>query len=47
MSLRFVGAALAVPLFLAAAGPAAADDAKPAAGATTPGEPGLKAPPGW
>jgi hypothetical protein len=47
MSLRFVGAALAVPLFLAAAAPAAADDAKPAAKAALPEEAGLKAPPGW
>src|SRR5690348_4405298 len=47
MSLRFLGAALAVPLFLAA-GAAAADDAAPAAkgATTTPDEPGLKAPPG-
>ena len=47
MSLRLFGAALAVPLFLAAAAPATADDAKPAAKAATPDEPGLKAPPGW
>jgi hypothetical protein len=48
MSLRLLGAALAVPLFLAAGAPAAADDAKPvAASATTPDEPGLKAPKGW
>jgi hypothetical protein len=44
MSLRFVGAALAVPLFFAAGAPAAADTAKPAA---VPDEPGLQAPPGW
>ena len=47
MSLRLFGAALAVPLFLAAAAPAAADDAKPAAKAALPEEAGLKAPPGW
>jgi hypothetical protein len=49
MSLRFAGAALAVPLFIAAAAPAAADTAPPPAKAatTTPDEPGLKAPKGW
>ena len=49
MSLRFIGAALAVPLFVAATTPAAAEDARPAAKAatTTPDEPGLKAPKGW
>ena len=47
MSLRLFGAALAVPLFLAAAAPAAADDAKPAVKAALPEEAGLKAPPGW
>lgn len=48
MNLRLIGAALAVPLFLAA-GPATAagDPPKAAASTSTPDEPGLKAPPGW
>ena len=48
MSLRLLGAALAIPLcFAATAASAAGDPPKAAAAATTPDEPGLKAPPGW
>ena len=52
MSLRLLGAALAVPLFLAAGAAGAADDLKwdattASASATAPTEPGLQAPPGW
>ncbi len=49
MSLRLLGAALAIPLcFAAAAASAAGDPSKSAAAATTtPDEPGLKAPKGW
>jgi len=50
MNLRFVGAALAIPLLLAAGAAIAAGDPPKAtaSGATTaPDEPGLKAPKGW
>jgi hypothetical protein len=48
MSLRLWGAALAAPLFFAAAAPVLADDDAPATKVTAvPEEPGLKAPPGW
>ncbi len=56
MSLRLFGAALAIPLFLAAGAAGATDDltwdsTSPAASGATatthPDEPGLKAPPGW